>query len=110
LVDFQSRISDFNQRNVKLLAASVDQIEDAEKTIERHKLSFPVAYGLSAREFSERTGAFFDGEKAYLQATGFLIAPDGNVALAVYSSGAIGRLTAADTLGMIDYFMKVKAK
>lgn len=110
MVDFQSRISDLDHRNVKLLAASVDSVEDAQKTIDRHKLSFSVAYGLSAPEFSERTGAFFEGEKGYLQATGFLIAPDGNVALAVYSSGAIGRLTAADTLGMIDYMTKVIGK
>lgn len=95
---------------MKLFAASVDNLDDAQKTIERHKLTFPVAYGLSARDFSERTGAFFDEQKGHLHATGFLIAPDGTVATAVYSTGAIGRLTAADTLAMIDHLAKAKSK
>ncbi len=84
----------------------MDNLEDVRKTIERHKLTFPVAHGLHARDFSQRTGAFFDGEKGFLEATGFLIAPDGRIATAVYSTGAIGRLTAADTLGLIDYLTK----
>lgn len=95
---------------MKLIAASVDKIEDAQKTVERHKLIFRVAYGLSASAFSHRTGAFFDEEKGYLQATGFVIAPEGTIATAVYSTGAIGRLTAADTLGMIDYSRKAMHK
>ena len=93
---------------MKVIAASVDTIEDAQKTVDRHKLTFPVAHGLSAREFSQRTGAFFDDAKGFLEATGFLLRPDGVVATAVYSTGAIGRLTAADTLGMIDYLNKAK--
>ena len=74
-----------------------------------HGLSFAVGYGLDAREIANRYGAFFEGEKKFLHATGFLIKPDGSVCNAVYSTGPIGRLTAADSLRLIDYFQKQKA-
>jgi hypothetical protein len=39
----------------------------------------------------------------YLQSTGFILAPDGSVLTAVYSSAAIGRLVVDDVLGFIRY-------
>src|SRR5712692_749594 len=41
--------------------------------------------------------------KHYLQSTGFVLAPDGTVRVAVYSSDAIGRLVADDAAGYIRY-------
>lgn len=38
-----------------------------------------------------------------LQSTGFVLAPDGSVITAVYSSGAIGRLVAEDVAGLVGY-------
>ena len=73
------------------------------------KLAFPVAYGLQAREFAAQTGAFFNAAKNYLHATGFLLDPSGTVLSAVYSTGAIGRLTASDALGTIVHQQKSEA-
>jgi hypothetical protein len=84
----------------------VDTQEEAQKTVTRHKLTFSLAYGLNAKEFSARTGAFFDAEKGHVHATGFIIRPEGNVAGAVYSTGPIGRYTATECLGIIDYLAK----
>jgi hypothetical protein len=39
----------------------------------------------------------------YLQSTGFILAPDGTVLTAVYSSAAIGRLVMDDVLGFSRY-------
>ncbi len=89
-----------------MVAASVDTLENAQKTLERHKLTFPLAYGLNAKEVSARTGAFFDAEKGYIHATGFVIQPDGKIAGAVYSTGPTGRYTAAECLGLVDYLSK----
>jgi len=55
------------------VAASVDQLADARKTVAEHGLSFAVGYGLDALEIANRYGAFFEGEKKFLHATGFLI-------------------------------------
>ena len=44
-----------------------------------------------------------DGKPTYSHATGFVLSPDGKVAVALYSSSAVGRLNAADTIGLIKY-------
>ena len=66
-----------------------------------------MAYGLDAQTIAAEVGNYLsdgsDGKPTYSQATGFILTPDGKVAVAVYSSNAIGRLNAADTLGLIKY-------
>ena len=89
-----------------MLAGSVDSREDAVQTISRSNLTFPVGCDLDARAISARTGAFFDDEKGFLHATGFLLNRTGTVMVSVYSSGAIGRLAAEDCLGLIDHLQK----
>ena len=42
-------------------------------------------------------------EPTYIQSTGFILNPDSQVIVSVYSSGAIGRLVPDDVLGMIAY-------
>ena len=106
MADFQLRISDFDERKIKVIAASADSLEDARKSVERKKLTFSIAYGLDVRAFAAMTGAFFDDVRGYLQATGFILRPDGKVDQAVYSSGSIGRFTPADTLSVIEYHIK----
>src|SRR5216683_2930258 len=49
------------------------------------------------------TGAYVNDDPHYLQSTGFVLAPDGRVRVAVYSSDAIGRLVADDVAGYIRY-------
>ena len=39
----------------------------------------------------------------YLQSTGFVLAPDGSVVTAVYSSGAIGRLLPDEVVGLVKH-------
>jgi peroxiredoxin len=106
LADFQKSIEEFSRRNVALIALSVDALEEARKTVERHRLTFSLGYGVNGPEFAAQTGAFFDEAKKYLQATGFVLQPDGLVAHAVYSTGPVGRYVAADVIGLIDYLSK----
>jgi hypothetical protein len=39
----------------------------------------------------------------YLQSTGFVLDPDANVIVSVYSSGPIGRLVPDDVVGLVSY-------
>jgi peroxiredoxin len=103
LLAFQKKLTNFNDLDVVVIAASVDSPEEARQTRERYSLAFPVGYGLVAREIAEKTGAFFEGQKGFLHSTDFVIDPEGKVANAVYSSGAIGRLVPDDCLGLIRY-------
>ena len=87
------------------MTASVDPVDKAREKAEKSGVKFPVGLGLSARDFSEATGAFYDAEKGFLHAAGFILRPDGRIASAVYSTGAIGRLTASDCLAWVGFMM-----
>lgn len=106
MLDFEKNMFLFNTQKIQVIAASVDAIEQAQETVDRYHISFKVGYGLDAREVSSRTGAFFDEKESYLNATGFVINPEGVVTNAVYSTLAIGRVTPADCLSIIHYFAK----
>ena len=83
------------------MALSVDSEEDAQKTVQRNKLAFPVLYGLNAREMVATIGAYISEKKLYLHATGFILRPDKTIELAAYSNGPISRITAEDAIAMI---------
>ncbi len=91
-----------------MIALSVDSLEPAQQTVERHRLTFPVLYGLNAHKVAETIGATMNEDPPFLQATGFVLKPDGTVAVAVYSSSAIGRLVAADTINFLKYLQKTQ--
>jgi len=42
------------------------------------------------------------GDKTHLQPAQFVLDPDGRVRLAAYSSGPVGRLSAAEALGAVE--------
>ena len=86
-------------------AASVETLADAQKTASEQSLGFPVGYGIDAEDFAARFGAYYEPKAKYLHATGFILKPDGTVQIAVYSSGPIGRLTAADSLLALDHYL-----
>lgn len=108
MADFETKANEFRAAGIRLLAASVDTEEDARKVTRELSLSYAVAYGLSAEEVSALTGAYYEAEKRYLHATAFVLKPDGSVAAAVYSTGAIGRYTAADALDVATSLSKKK--
>jgi peroxiredoxin len=110
LLDFQRAKAQLNELGAEVVALSVDSLEQAQQTVERHKLSFPVLYGLDARTaLGKMIGASMNEDPPYLQATGFVLRPNGTVAVAVYSSSAIGRLVAADTINYLKYLQKTQS-
>jgi hypothetical protein len=57
----------------------------------------------AAAQAEKHTGAFVNPDPVYLQSTGFVLDPAGNVVVSVYSSGAIGRLVPDDVVGLVRY-------
>jgi peroxiredoxin len=88
---------------IRVAALSVDDKETTATLVARHKLTFPVGYGASAEAVADLTGAFVNQDPVYLQSTGFVLDPAGNVIVSVYSSGAIGRLVPEDVIGLVRY-------
>lgn len=106
MADYQTGLADLAALDIALVAASIDPKRTAEKTARELGLSFPLGYGLDAQAVSSATGAFFEPEKKFLHATGFLLKPDGRIQVAAYSTGPLGRLTRADVAQLV----KVVAK
>lgn len=106
LADFQANLETFREIQTDVVAASVDELAEARKTVDRHDLTFPVAYGVDAVAVAERLGAYVNDDPPYIHSTGIIVRPDATVDLVVYSSGPIGRLVAQDTIGLIKYRQK----
>jgi peroxiredoxin len=89
--------------HIRVAALSVDDKETTAALVEKLKLTFPVGYGADAEAIAALTGAFVNPDPVYLQSTGFVLDPKGNVVVSVYSSGAIGRLVPEDVVGLVRY-------
>ena len=108
LAGFQRASEKLAATGIKVVALSVDDEATTAGTVEKHKLSFPVGHSADLDKVAAITGAYTNESPRHLQATGFLLAPDGKILNAVYSSGPLGRLVAEDVIGMVAY-LKSKA-
>ncbi|MGY6026619.1 peroxiredoxin family protein [Streptomyces spinosirectus] len=107
---FQRASDRFTQVGIKVVALSVDDEATTNELVEKHKLTFPVAHSVDAHAIAEATGAFINDDPVHLQSTGFVLAPNGTVITAVYSTGAIGRLVPEDVLGLVTYLKEHMGK
>ncbi len=88
------------------MALSVDSEGDGQKMVARHTLTYPILYGLDARKTMATIGGYMNEKPRYLHPSGFILRPNGTIVLLVQSSGAIGRLVAADTFGLIEHYQQ----
>ena len=100
---FQRASESLAEVGARVAALSVDDEATTAELIAKHGLTFPVGHSADAKAISAATGAFVDPEGGFLQSTGFVLNPDGQVVVSVYSSGAIGRLVPDDVVGLIRY-------
>jgi peroxiredoxin len=103
LAGFQRASEKLAEAGIKVVALSVDDEATTVGTIEKFKLSFPVGHSANAEKVASITGAYTNDSPRYLQTTDFLLAPDGKILNAVYSSGPMGSLVAEDVIGMVTY-------
>src|SRR5271155_385571 len=100
---FQRASDSLAEVGAKVVALSVDDEATTGEVVAKHSLTFPVGHSADAKAISAATGAFVDPERGFLQSTGFVVNPDAQVVVSVYSSGAIGRLVPDDVVGLIRY-------
>jgi len=100
---FQRAKDDLAGVGAQVVALSVDDEATTAELIARHGLEFGVGYGADARAVAEATGASVNDDPLFVQSTGFVLNPAGQVAVGVYSTGAIGRLVPEDVSGLIRY-------
>jgi alkyl hydroperoxide reductase subunit AhpC len=104
LADFQGLYQEFKSEQIKVIAASVDPIEKAGEMVEKIGITYSVGYGLVAEDISRITGAYYEKEKKFLHATGFLLRPEKTIVVACYSTGPIGRFVARDVLKVVKFY------
>jgi peroxiredoxin len=100
---FSRALDTLSEVNAKVVALSVDDEDTSSELVAKRKLRFPVGHSADADEVATAMGAYVNDDPHYLQSTGVILTPDGTVSLAVYSSGAIGRLVPDDVVGYIKY-------
>ena len=108
MADFQSLIKEFEAEQISIIAGSVDPVEKANETVNKNGITFPIAYGMNAEETSRITGAYYDKDRQYVHATGFLVRPDNKLEVVCYSSGTIGRFGAQDLLNLVKFYKSKK--
>ncbi len=103
---FEQAQAELRGEGIAIVAASTDPFDKARATVTDHALTFPVGYGLPLHATARALGAFSDPERGILQAMGFVVKPDGRIAVAQYSSGPIGRLVWQDVLGLVRFYKR----
>jgi peroxiredoxin len=103
LADFQQHKAELDALDVQVVALSSDREEQAEGTVERLGLEFTVLYDLDPEATSRVIGCYtgMHEGRPHIQPAAFILESDGRIVHAMYSSGKVGRLTAADALTMI---------
>ena len=91
---------------ISVVAASTDPLDKATETVTELGLTLPVGYGLPLKPTAAALGAFYEERRGILHATNFVVKPDRTIAVALYSSGPIGRLVWQDVLALVQFYKK----
>ena len=101
-------MAEFESEQIKIIAGSVDPVDKGQELVQKLGLTYPVAYGMNAEEVSRSYGAYYEKEKGFLHATGFLLGPDNRIINLCYSSGPLGRLRAENVLSAVRFYKQRK--
>ena len=103
---FQRAADTFDALGVSVASVSVDDEATAAGHVAANDLTFPVGHSADARALAAAAAAIVNDDPLYIQSTGFILDPNGNVIISVNSSGAIGRLVPEDVFGLVNYFQE----
>jgi peroxiredoxin len=109
LADFAASKSELDALGVKVVALSVDDQATGAALVQKHNLAFPVGHSADADQTAAVIGAYTNDKPRYLQPADFILAPDGSILNAVYSSNAMGRIAPAEVKMLVSY-IKAQAK
>ena len=99
---FEKQREALAELGVSIVAGCVDS---EEKTAEvAAELEFPVAWGMT-REMGERVGAWWDGEREFIQPSEFFVTGSGEVLASTYSSSPIGRMEPEDAVTLARFII-----
>lgn len=121
-------MEELKAEGVRVIGASSDPLEDAQRAINELGLEYPLAYDVDAEKVAETLGSFYEVYKEarpvehtkeeedeitgnheetarkFVQPTGVLIRPDNTIDVICYSSGHLGRLTGKDVFKLVRFY------
>ena len=101
LRSFATRHDQLQAEGILTVALSADPRATAAQTVADLHVPFPVGCDADVPQVSKALECYTDPDATFFQSTGFVLDPGGNVLLAVYSSGPIGRLGPSDVAGFV---------
>jgi peroxiredoxin len=107
LAGFEQHMKELTALGVKVVAASIDPIDKAKEVAAT--VSFPIGYGVT-RAMADQLGSWWEERRSIIQPSEFLVAADGKVRAATYSSGPIGRVNPADVVRLVNFYDKQAAE
>ncbi|MEB2848174.1 redoxin domain-containing protein [Rhizobiales bacterium RZME27] len=99
------------EEGIKVVAFSVDDEDETKDFIAKHDIPFRMGHSADLEAIVAAVGAYQNNAPArgrFLENTGFVLAPDGSVVNAVYSSRAIGRLVPSDVIRLVAFMKSSK--
>jgi len=105
LVGFGELKKEFDVLDVTIIAASIDTGENAQVVAD--EIGLTVAGGVT-RDDAKALDSWWEDHRSIIQPSEFLLDTSGKVLTSSYSSGPIGRMDAADVIGMIKHWESQK--
>jgi len=107
LAGFEQHRQELDELGVKVVAASIDPVDKAKLVAD--EVSYPIGYGVT-RAMADQLGSWWEERRSIIQPSEFLVAADGKVRAATYSSGPIGRVDPADVVRLVKFYDKQAAE
>jgi peroxiredoxin len=107
LVGYANLKDEFDKIGVKVVAASVDDVEKAKEVAD--EVNFPVGHGVS-RDIANALGSWWEDRRQIIQPSEFVVGADGKVICASYSDGPLGRIDAPDVVKLVNFYESMKNK
>lgn len=98
---FQQASRNLADVDARIVAISTEDEDTTQALVAKHSLDFAVGHSADAQLIHQATGAYVNEQVPNIEATEFVLTPEGKVLVAVYSTSAIGRLAPDDVLSFV---------
>jgi peroxiredoxin len=100
---FQLASESLAEADARIVAISTEDEDTTKALIRKHSIGFAVGHSANAHLIHQATGAYVNEQVPNIEATDFVLTPEGKILVAVYSTSSIGRLVPDDVLGLVRY-------
>ena len=102
---YSAHKEELDKLGVKVVAASVDDLENAKKIADQN--NFPIGYGVT-KDIADTLGSWWEERRHIIQPSEFVLNAEGKVMASSYSDGPLGRIDAGDVIKLINFYESMK--